>query len=102
MPVPYPRSDGKAIAISLRALPLLLRRAANKYPLYRASNLICTKARTLCVPRLELYGVPGLELFTKTYRNYYVLVFFGGTPKNGETTGRHYICQQEVNPSSSK
>ena len=25
---------------------------------------------------------------------YSVLVFFGGTPQNGETTGQPYACQQ--------
>jgi hypothetical protein len=32
----------------------------------------------------------------KMSRIYYVLVFFGGTPENGETSGQRYICQQTV------
>jgi len=99
---PTPSQMAKPSPLNSSALPLFLHRAAKKYPLYLASNLICTKARTLCVPGLEFLYVPGLECFIKTYRIYYVLVFFGGTPKNGETTGQRYICQQEVNPSSSK
>jgi hypothetical protein len=97
-----PPSDGKAIdADPSPALPSPLIKHL-KIGLYLGSNLICTKARTLCVPGLEFIDVPGFERFKKTLRNYYVLVFFGGTPKNGETTGQRYICQQEVNPSSSK
>ena len=102
MPAPESHSDGGAIAKGLRALTLSYVDLGAKSTLYLASNLICTKARTFCVPGLEFRDVPGSERFIKTYRIYYVLVFFGGTPKNGEMTGQRYICQQEVNPSSSK
>ena len=34
----------------------------------------------LCVSGLEFIDVPGLERIKKTLRNYYVWVFFGGTP----------------------
>ena len=42
-----------------------------------------------------LLYVPGLGLALKMSRVYYVLMFFGGTPENSETTGQPHVCLQQ-------
>lgn len=56
--------------------------------LYLVVDLFCTWVR--------IYRCTGVRMLFKMSRIYYVLLFFGGTPENGETSGQRYICQQTV------
>ena len=47
-----------------------------------------------CVPGLGFANVPGLGLCKKCPEYITVWCFFGGTPKNGETTAQPYLWQQ--------